>query len=197
MKNRLILKTLIGTASILCTYASFAEKNLFLNRDVQQSMQELNQTSSSIQKINIIFKNCQMKQACILKALSELAKTQNDSVAKYMLEELSKQAAFNFDLYNKCFEKQKAKVDLALSVCISQSRQPPLLSDKSGCFEKALLSLVESGNTVAQQVLTSLYETQKDNKKLNDLYEKIGKLGPDLFLKQNKECDEGLNKTNK
>ncbi len=194
MKYNNLLKSLFVVSSLLCTDASFCLDKNQSSIEVNQSMRAIQQMNFSMQKINAIFARCHMSHECILKSLQHLAQTEKDPLAQSMLDDFARHAVMNTQVSSQCFELQKKEVDEALMICITQSREPPLLNDKNQCFENALMRFVEEGNIVAEQVLFTLYQMQNNMQKLASFQEKIRVKGQELHQKGNQRCIKILNK---
>ncbi|MGD9591897.1 MAG: hypothetical protein AB7V32_05210, partial [Candidatus Berkiella sp.] len=101
------------------------------------------------------------------------------------------------EVFTTCYKIQKSEVDTALMLCMAKTRMPPLLNDKTRCYEEALIKFVNEGNTVAEQVLFTLYQLQHEAKKLVSLQEKLNNEGVYLHQKANKRCLERINEFKK
>ncbi len=188
MNKRVFSKLLPLSMLFLCFNANSAANTTVNNKnEVQQSLSELQTSYQSAQRVNIIFSQCHMKYDCIIKALQEMADREKDPLAKELLEKFSKQDSENFDVFNKCFNFERNEVNNALSICMAESHAPPLLN-QGQCSEKALLGLIDAGNTVAQMALLKLYEMQADAGKFSFLQQKLSEFGPELSEKSKERC---------
>lgn len=195
MKNNKILKTFLALMALHCaTACDAAEKNISTESEIMQSASDLQTMSRSVQKINALFSNCKMQNDCILKGLQDLAQKEHDPLAISMLDEYTKKSQLMVKAYEPCFEFLKAEVDKALNECMTASKQAPFQGDPKQCYEKSLITLIDSGNDVAEYTLLSLYQLRNEPQNVAYLQDTLNKMRAVLDEKTQKKCHNFLKK---
>jgi hypothetical protein len=133
-------------------------------KELQSSMLEAKKMNDSMQKINVIFQSCHMNSDCIIPKLNEMVEKDNDNIAKALLEDFESRQQMSKQLLENCYAQEKSKVSEALTSCTPNS-------DK--CIETKLLSLIESGNFIAELALLGYYKQQNNAEKALEWKQKI------------------------